>query len=167
MLAVGVGELGVSDKPEEILVTYGLGSCIGVTIWDPVARVGGLLHFMLPESRIDCEKARNNPALYADTGIPLLFRTAYQLGAAKKRLLVRVAGGAQVLEGNGVFNIGKRNCLAMKKILWKAGVLIDAEEVGGNSSRTLRLEIGSGKLLLQKAGAEAHELGMAALRLIA
>jgi chemotaxis protein CheD len=160
MIAVGVGDMKVSAKAEETLVTYGLGSCIGVTIWDPVARVGGLLHFMLPESETDKEKAKQNPAMYADTGIPLLFRSAYQLGADKKRLLVRVAGGAQVLDGNGVFNIGKRNYLAMKKIFWKAGVMIHAEEVGGNTSRTLRLEVGTGKLLLQEAGAEARELGL-------
>jgi chemotaxis protein CheD len=160
MLAVGVGDLKVSAKPDETLVTYGLGSCIGVTIWDPVARVGGLLHFMLPESQSDPAKARQNPALYADTGIPTLFKSAYQLGADKKRLQVRVAGGAQVLDGDGVFNIGKRNYLAMKKIFWKAGVMIHAEEVGGNISRTLRLEVGTGKLLLQEAGEEARELGL-------
>jgi chemotaxis protein CheD len=160
MIAVGVGDVKLSGNAEETLVTYGLGSCIGVTIWDPVSRVGGLLHFMLPESQSDPEKARKNPALYADTGIPLLFRSAYQLGADKQRLVVRVAGGAQVLDGNCVFNIGKRNYLAMKKIFWKAGVLVHAEEVGGNASRTLRLEIATGKLLLQEAGEEARELGL-------
>jgi chemotaxis protein CheD len=150
----------VSARQEEVLVTYGLGSCIGITIWDPVSRVGGLLHFMLPESQSDPAKAKDQPALYADTGIPLLFKSAYQLGADKKRLLVRVAGGAQVLDGDGVFNIGKRNYLAMKKIFWKAGVMIHAEEVGKNISRTLRLEVGTGKLLLQEAGEEARELGL-------
>ncbi len=160
MLAVGVGDMKVSARQEEVLVTYGLGSCIGITIWDPVSRVGGLLHFMLPESQSDPAKAKDQPALYADTGIPLLFKSAYQLGADKKRLLVRVAGGAQVLDGDGVFNIGKRNYLAMKKIFWKAGVMIHAEEVGKNISRTLRLEVGTGKLLLQEAGEEARELGL-------
>ena len=160
MLAVGVGDLKLTAEDGEILVTYGLGSCIGIAIWDPVARVAGMLHFMLPESQSDPEKARQNPALYADTGIPLLFRSAYQLGADKKRLLVRVAGGAQVLDGDGIFNIGKRNYLAMKKIFWKAGVMIHAEEVGGNISRTLRLEAGSGKLLLQEAGQDVRELGL-------
>ncbi|MBM3761965.1 MAG: chemotaxis protein CheD [Acidobacteria bacterium] len=162
MLAVGVGDLKVSGKSGETLVTYGLGSCIGVAIWDPVARVGGLLHFMLPESQSDPQKAKLNPALYADTGIPTLFKSAYQLGADKKRLQVRVAGGAQVLDGDGVFNIGKRNYLAMKKIFWKAGVMVHAEEVGGNVSRTLRLEVGTGKLLLQEAGEEAREIGLRA-----
>jgi len=160
MVAVGVGDVKLTAESGETLVIYGLGSCIGIAIWDPVSRVAGMLHFMLPESQSDPEKARQNLALYADTGIPLLFRSAYQLGADKKRLLVRVAGGAQVLDGDGVLDIGKRNYLAMKKIFWKAGVMIHAEEVGGSLSRTLRLEAGSGKLLLQEAGEEARELGL-------
>lgn len=160
MIAVGVGDMKVSANQEDMLVTYGLGSCIGVTIWDPVSRIGGMLHFMLPESQTDPAKAKERPAIYADTGIPLLFKSAYQLGADKKRLLVRVAGGARMLDGDGVFNIGKRNYLAMKKIFWKAGVMIHAEEVGNNISRTLRLEIATGKLLLQEAGEQARELGL-------
>lgn len=160
MQAVGVGDAKVTNQSGESLVTYGLGSCIGVAIWDPVSKVAGLLHYMLPESQSDPEKAASNPNLYADTGIPLLFKTAYKLGADKKRLLVRVAGGAQVLDGDGVFNIGKRNYLALKKIFWKAGVMIHAEEVGGSISRTLRLEVDSGRLLLQEAGAEAREIGL-------
>jgi chemotaxis protein CheD len=160
MIAVGVGDCKVTSQEGEVLVTYGLGSCIGLAIWDPVARVGGLLHFMLPEGSQDPEKASANPFLYADTGIPLLFKTAYKLGADKKRLVVRVAGGAQVLDGDGVFNIGRRNYLSMKKIFWKAGVMIHAEEVGGAVSRTLRMEIDSGRLLVQEAGAEAREIGL-------
>jgi chemotaxis protein CheD len=160
MVAVGVGEFAVSARGEDTLVTYGLGSCIGVTIWDPAVKVGGMLHFMLPDSHGDAAKAKEQPALYADTGIPLLFRSAYQLGAEKRRLVVRVAGGAHVLDDEGVFNIGKRNFLAMKKIFWKAGVMIHAMEVGGNRSRTLRLEVGSGRLMLQEAGAEAREMGL-------
>jgi chemotaxis protein CheD len=160
MIAVGVGDMKVTADTQETLATYGLGSCIGVAIWDPVCHVGGLLHFMLPESQSDPEKARQNPSLYADTGIPILFKSAYKLGADKRRLLVRVAGGAQVLDGESVFNIGKRNYLALKKIFWKAGVMIHAEEVGGTVSRTLRLEVGSGKLQLQEAGQEPRELGL-------
>lgn len=158
MIAVGVGDCKVSAQSGESLVTYGLGSCIGVAIWDPATRVAGLLHFMLPESSTDPAKAANNPYLYADTGIPLLFKSAYKLGAEKKRLIVRVAGGAQVLDGDGVFNIGKRNYLSLKKIFWKAGVMIHAEETGGSVSRTLRLEVETGKLTVQEAGAEAREL---------
>lgn len=158
IVAVGVGDGKVTDNPNEVLATYGLGSCIGVAIWDPVSRVAGLLHFMLPESQSDPLKAQSNPWLYADTGIPLLFKSAYKLGADKKRLVVRVAGGAQVLEGDSLFNIGKRNYLALKKIFWKAGVMIHAEETGGSVSRTLRLEAATGRLWLQEAGEESRQL---------
>ncbi len=142
----------VSNDPESVLVTYALGSCIAVTIHDPVAAVGGLLHFMLPESGLDRAKARDNPFMFADTGITLLFHSAYQLGAEKQRLVVTAAGGAQMMDQQGVFNIGKRNYLAMRKIFWKAGVLVQAEEVGGLASRTVRLEVASGVVSLHGAG---------------
>jgi chemotaxis protein CheD len=144
-VVVGVGDCRVTAEPAE-LVTYALGSCIAVIIWDPVARVGGLLHFMLPESSVDRDtQGRANPYRYADTGTPLLFRAAYEKGAEKRRLLVRLAGGANVVDSNGVFNIGRRNYAAVRKILWKAGVLVHGEDVGGTVSRTVRLETPTGR----------------------
>ena len=125
---------------------------------DPVAGVGGLLHFMLPEASLDPAKAERNPFLFADTGIPALFRSTYQLGAEKRRLLVTVAGGAQMMDPQGTFNIGKRNCLAMRKILWKAGVLVQAEHLGGSVSRTVRLEVGAGKVLLRESAQAEQQL---------
>ena len=157
-VTVQIGDCQVSSDSDCLLATYALGSCIAVAIWDPVAGVGGLLHFMLPESSLDTEKARRAPYLYADTGIPLLFRNAYDLGAVKSRLVVRLAGGAQVLDQAGVFNIGKRNCLAARRILWKAGVLTQGEAVGGLVSRTVRLEVGTGRLLVRTAGFPEREL---------
>lgn len=97
-LIVGVGDCRVSSDPESVLVTYALGSCIAVMIHDPVARVGGLLHFMLPESGMDRAKAQLNPFMFADSGIPLLFHGAYELGAEKRRLVVTAAGGAQMMD---------------------------------------------------------------------
>lgn len=159
---IGIGDCQISDDRDGSLVTYALGSCIAVIIHDPVAGVGGLLHFQLPESSLDPSKAERNPYLFADTGIPLLFRTAYQRGADKKRLAVTVAGGAQMIDPNGTFSIGKRNCLAMKKILWKAGVLIQAEHLGGAVSRTVRLEMKTGQVLLREAGQQKDEVLVAA-----
>lgn len=161
-LVVGIGDCRVSNDPQSSIVTYALGSCIAVMIHDSVAGVGGLLHFMLPESSLDPVKAEKNPFQFADTGIPALFRTAYQLGADKKRLKVTVAGGAQIMDPQGTFAIGKRNCLAMKKILWKAGVLIQGEYVGGEVSRTVRLEVGTGKILMREAGQPEQELSQTA-----
>jgi chemotaxis protein CheD len=100
---IGIGDCKVSKDPDETLITHALGSCIAILIHDPVAGVAGLLHFMLPESSIDIEKACKRPFAYADTGIPLLFQTAYQLGALKPRLRVMATGGAQMLDPNGTF----------------------------------------------------------------
>jgi len=157
-VVVGMADCQISKWHDQVLVTYALGSCIAVAIHDPVAGVGGMLHYMLPESAISPAKASANPYMFADTGIPLLFRRAYEYGAEKRRLVVRVAGGAQVMDSKGVFNIGKRNYLALRKILWKAGVLVQGEDVGGNCSRTVRLEVGSGRFWLRGPGSPEQEL---------
>jgi len=139
-----------------LLVTYSLGSCIGVTVWDPVVRVGGMLHYMLPDSSISPDKARQNPAMFADTGLPLLFRAAYKLGAEKKRLVVKVAGGSQLLDDNGTFNIGKRNYLILRKIFWKNGIMIHGEHVGGSLSRTMRLDLCTGAVTIRSKEGEVE-----------
>ena len=158
VVTVGISDCRVSRIPGETLVTYALGSCVGVAIYDPVARVGGLLHYMLPESAIHPAKAIQNPYMFADTGIPLLFRRVYEMGAEKRRLQVYAAGGAQVMDEAGVFNIGKRNYLALRRILWKAGLLIRAESVGGASSRTVRLEVATGRFWLRGEGWQEVDL---------
>jgi chemotaxis protein CheD len=153
-LVVGVGDCQVTNDPEAVLVTYALGSCIAVVIYDPVSLVGGLLHFMLPESSIDGDKARERPYMFADTGIPLLFQSAYKLGAAKPRMVVAVLGGAQIVSSGDSLNIGKRNHLALRKIFWKAGVMVRHEDVGGTTSRTVRLEVRSGRVILRQGQSE-------------
>ena len=155
---VGISDCRACGEPDVVLVTYALGSCIAVSAYDPVAKVGGMLHFMLPESALDSSKALANPCMFADTGIPLLFRAVAELGGQAKRLIVRIAGGAQVLDAQGVFEIGRRNYLAARKILWKAGILISGEAVGGEVSRTVRLELDSGKLWIREGGAIEREL---------
>jgi chemotaxis protein CheD len=156
-LVVGVSDCRVSNDPNERLITYALGSCIAVAIYDPIARVGGLLHYLLPDSKIDGDKAKANPYMFADTGIPALFHSAYTLGASKKRLSVFIAGGAQVFASE-LFQVGKRNQLAMKKIMWRAGVLIEREEVGGDSSRTIYLGVDTGEVFMKIAGSATSEL---------
>ena len=155
---VGIADMGVSQNQQCGLITYSLGSCIGVAIYDPVAGVGGLLHYMLPESQIDPQKAQKNPFMFADTGIPLLFKEAYRLGAVKNRIIVKVAGGSQILDDSGFFNIGKRNYLALRKILWKNNVLIKAEDIGGQVSRTIRVDLNTGKVWLKYSGEGEKEL---------
>jgi len=157
-IIVGVSDMKVSNDPDSVLITYSLGSCIGISIYDSVARVGGLLHFMLPESKLDETKARNNPFMFADTGIPALFKAAYKLGALKQRIKVVVVGGAQVLDQKGFFNIGKRNHMAVRKIFWKNRVMTDYEEVGGNVNRTIKLLIRDGEVWLKTSGQEFKKI---------
>jgi len=151
-LVVGVADMKVSKQPEQVLVTHALGSCIAVAIYDPVARVGGILHYMLPDSSLDQAKGRENPYMFADTGLPCLFRECYRLGAYKSRLLVKAAGGSQVLGSQEHFQIGRRNYAALRKIFLKNNVLIDKENVGGTKARTLFLEIATGNVWIKVMG---------------
>ncbi len=151
-IVVGVAEMRVSNQHEHVVITHALGSCIGVAIYDPLVKVGGLLHYMLPDSGLDEEKGRENPFMFADTGIPRLFKECYKLGAVKQRMLVKVAGGSQVLGGPEHFNIGRRNYAALRKIFLKNNVLIGKEDVGGTKARTMYLEIATGKVWVKIIG---------------
>jgi chemotaxis protein CheD len=157
-IIIGISDIKVSNNTNDILVTYALGSCIGVTVYDPVAKVGGLLHFMLPESSLDPQKAGENPAMFADTGIPLLFKSCYKFGADKKRIIVKVAGGASILDDANFFRIGQKNITAMKKLFWKNNVLIEGEDTGSNCSRTIYIHISTGKVFLKTAHNGMREL---------
>lgn len=151
-IIIGVSDMKTSNSPAETLITYSLGSCIGIVLYDDVAKVGGILHYMLPDSNLDRSKAESNPFMFADTGIPRLFKATYKLGASKKNLRVVVVGGSQILDQNGFFNIGKRNHMAMRKIFFKNNVLVNFEEVGGNVNRTIRLEMKTGEIVLKTSG---------------
>jgi chemotaxis protein CheD len=145
-VTVGIGELAVSDVPGDVIVTHALGSCVAICLWDPVVRVAGLIHILLPEARINPQRAAEQPEAFADSGIPLLFQAAYKMGAVKSRLRVRLVGGAEVADESGSFNIGRRNLLAAKNVLWRNGVLIEKEEVGGRTVRTVQLDVTDGSL---------------------
>jgi len=157
-MIVGISDCKVTRDADSVLVTYALGSCIAVAMHDPVTKVSGLLHYMLPESALDAKKAEQNPFMFADTGIPRLMDALKAAGGEGKRMVVRLTGGAQVLDSQGVFQIGKRNYLAARRILWKAGILIAGEAVGGEVSRTTRLEVGSGRLWVREGGGIEREL---------
>ena len=157
-LIVGISDIKISKNPGEVIVTYALGSCIGITVYDPIARVGGMLHYMLPDSSLDERKARENPAMFADTGIPSLFKGCYAMGADKKRMIVKVAGGASILDDTNFFRIGQKNIMAMRKIFWKNNVMIAAEDTGANHNRTVRLDMTTGKVFVKTSGGEMKEL---------
>src|SRR5450755_4486220 len=111
-VVIGVGDVAVSNNPQVTLSTYALGSCVGVVVYDPVMKVGGLLHLMLPDSSISPDKALTQPAMFANTGLPLLFRSLLGLKAERGRLRLFVCGGASVLSGHDTFKIGERNVRA-------------------------------------------------------
>ncbi|MFH0878950.1 MAG: chemotaxis protein CheD [Lentisphaerota bacterium] len=154
---VGISEMAVSDKADDVLITYSLGSCLGIVFYDPMVRVGGMIHCMLPLSQIDANKAQESPCMFVDTGVVLLLKEMFARGCKKSSLIVKVAGGSAVLDSKGLFKIGERNYTVFRKILWKNSMLISGEDVGGNASRTIRLEIGTGRLVM-KSGGEEKEL---------
>ena len=152
---VGMADMNVTDRPADTLITYALGSCLGIVVHDAVAHVAGLLHVMLPSSRIDETKAKNQPAMFVDTGVPLLFQECYRLGAMKERLTVTVAGGSCSgrSEADDSYQIGKRNLLTLRKLLWKNCVLIHADDTGGvQQSRTLSVIVATGVVHLRTNG---------------
>ena len=158
-LVVAMADVKLSSTAGERLLTYALGSCLGVVIHDPVARVAGLLHVMLPDSSIDRAKAERNPAMFVDTGVPLLFRESYRLGARKERIVVKVVGGAHAgaTEEADQFQIGKRNLIMLRKLLWRNNVLLHAHETGGlQTSRTVVVDVATGALTIRSQGAETQ-----------
>ncbi len=155
-VTVEISDLKVSDREEDVLVTYALGSCIAVMVHDPVRVAAGMIHYMLPLSELSPEKAKTRPAMFADTGIPLLFQTMYRLGCDKRDLVVKVAGGGALYDDGGIFAIGKRNYTVLRRMFWKAGVLVAAEDVGGARSRTARLHVGSGRCTVSSQGEETE-----------
>ena len=157
-MIAAISDIKISNNADDVIITYALGSCIGITVYDPVAKVGGLLHYMLPDSMLDEQKAREKPAMFADTGIPLLFKSCYAMGAEKKRMIVSAVGGASILDDANFFRIGQKNIMAMRKIFWKNNVMIKAEDTGANYNRTVRLEMRMGKVFVRSSGGEMKEL---------
>jgi chemotaxis protein CheD len=153
---IGISEMLVSGNPGEVLVTYSLGSCLGVTVYDPVANVAGMIHCMLPLSKIDKQKAEARKSMFVDTGIPYLFETMYKAGAKKENIVLKAAGCAQIMDPNGRFKIGERNFAVLRKLLWKNSVFIKGQAIGGNVSRTVRIDVETGKSIIVCNGEEVE-----------
>ncbi|HYC72807.1 MAG TPA: chemotaxis protein CheD [Opitutaceae bacterium] len=160
-VVVGVGDMAVSNNPQVILSTYALGSCIGVVAFDPVARAGGILHLMLPESSISPEKAARQPAMFADTGLPQFFRALAGLKAERARVRIFLAGGASVIAGSDPFRIGERNTRATIDFLGRNNLAVLGTDTGGNVNRTLHLELSTGAVTL-KTPSEQGQRSLAA-----
>lgn len=154
-LVVDISDFKVTDDPKAVLATYALGSCISVVAYDATRRVGGMLHYMLPLSRTNPARAKERPAMFADTGLPLLFETMYSYGCAKPDIVVKVVGGGQLYDDRGAFDIGRRNYLILQKIFEKNNVRVAAEDVGGTASRSVRMHVGTGEVIVRSHGREA------------
>ena len=153
-VTVGVADMKVVNNAGSSIVTHALGSCIGVTVYDPVAKIAGMLHFMLPSGKNNEQKALEKPMMYGDTGIPLLFHKCYDLGAQKSRMIVCAAGGAEIMNDGGKFRIGARNRTCMRQIFWKNNILLSADETGGNISRTLYIDCDTGAVTVRHKNEE-------------
>jgi chemotaxis protein CheD len=154
MIQVELADMKVSNRKNEMIGADSLGACIGLAVYDPVVKVGGLLHYMLPISKIDPQRARTMPAMFADTGSLELFKALYALGGKKERLQVRVVGGSQLMGNSQLFDMGKRNYLVLRKIFAKNNIKIHAEDIGGHYSRSIRMDLNSGECIVKANGRE-------------
>ena len=141
-VVIGIGGHAVAGA-NSVIVTHALGSCVAVCLWDPDVRIGAMLHFLLPESRVNPDRAKKQPGTFADTGIPLLIQEAMQRGLNKKRCRAHLFGGAAV-GAQGGLDVGKRNALAARRLLWQHGIFIHAEALGGTDPRTVNFSIADG-----------------------
>ena len=155
-IIIHVSDAKVSNNTNDVLVTYSLGSCIGICLYDAAIHAGGMLHYQLPDSKMDEQRAKEIPLMFADTGMKILIEKLLPLGVSKKRMQIKIAGGAKMDTGPKGFDIGKRNYLAIRKILWKNGMFIDAEDVGGFSPRTLYMSIADGAVTIRTSGLEKN-----------
>ena len=158
---LGVGEYGVVTEPNSIIKTLALGSCIAVCMLDRKTRCVGMAHVALPDSKISSERAKANPGHFADTAVPaLLNEMKKKAGSVSKGagLIVKLAGGANIADPNNTFNIGKRNALAIRKVLWKYGLGPVSEDVGSNYSRSVAIIKDTGKVILSSPGRADWEI---------
>lgn len=155
-MTIDISDMKLSDSPKDILVTYSLGSCVGLTLYDPIAGVGGMIHCMLPLSKIDPEKAKLKPYMFVDTGVASMLGELYARGAQRQNLVAKVAGAGSPLGKEETFRIGQRNYTILRKFLWKNNILIDKEDVGGSKARTLYLYMEDGRTTVKSEGKEVE-----------
>ena len=158
MIKVGMADLK-TGKGNDIITTLGLGSCIGIALYDPVTKIGGLAHIMLPDST--AIKNNSNIAKFADTGINELLNQMRSMGASKARLVAKIAGGASMFEMKGLSNIGNvgdRNAEASRNTLKALGIKLIAEDCGKNYGRTVELYCDTGKFVIKSVGKDIKEI---------
>ena len=153
MTAVNCSEMNISNNPVETLVAFSIGAGIGISVFDRVCGVGGILNFMLPDStRANGVDPENVPLMFADTGVPVFMKAFFDQGARPETMKVVIAGGAHVMDQTAAFNIGQKNFEALKICLAGYDLKTYREDIGGTSCRTLSLEIGSGRSCIKIFG---------------
>jgi chemotaxis protein CheD len=148
---VSVGDMKIGQA-KDLLLTHPLGCCLGLTVYDPTTQIGGLLHAMLPLSKINLEKAKINPFMFVDTGIPALFEKLRERGASKASWVVKAVGCGNPMGKKEVFKIGKRNYHVLQEMLVKAGIRLTAEDVRGTVSRAVQLDLSTGQTIINSNG---------------
>ena len=152
-IVVNMADARISNRDEVTLATYSLGSCIGLAMYDGVARVGGLLHYQLPCSTLNPDNARRNPFMFADTGLERLLALMTSAGASIRRLQIKLAGAAQMFAATSeLFSVGRRNHTSVRKLIWQHGLFIAAEDIGGSDPRHMFLDIADGAVRIRKQG---------------
>ncbi len=159
-IVLGVGDLGAIREAGGIVKTFALGSCVAVIILDPETRCIAMDHVALPDSKACPDRVKEHPGYFADTGIPATLDAMKKQGskANGRSLIVKLVGGASVMDPNNTFNIGKRNVLAINKILWQYGMGAAAEDIGGQISRTVSVDVDTGKVRITSPGRDDWEL---------
>jgi chemotaxis protein CheD len=157
-IAVGLGEIKISRDPDDVLVAFGLGSCVGIGVYDPVAHVAGMLHAVLPK-----QNDANAPLTgkFVDTGIPLLLDEVVKAGGVRSRFKIKMAGGANIMGSPNVstiFDIGNRNVESARAVFKNLGIRIEREEVGGHIGRTVRLYTSDGRMTFRVMGGKEVDL---------
>lgn len=157
-IKVGIADMNVTNAPNK-LITVGLGSCIGITLYDKIKKNGGLLHIMLPDST----QFNNvtNPYKFADLGIPILLKQVQDMGSLKRDIVAKIAGGASMFnfsDKSMIMDIGNRNAIAVKQSLKELGIPLLAEDTGGNKGRTVIFDTDNGIVQIRTVGLGIKEL---------
>ncbi len=151
-VTVGIGEHKICSHPDAVIKTYGLGSCVAIVLYDQVQKIAGMLHVAYPDSSANSRRAEGRPGYFVDTGVPLFIEEMKKLNVRRRSTWVKLVGGASIMDENERFNIGKRNVLAVRKAMWKAGLGVLKEDTGGIISRTVSITVGTGSIAVSNGG---------------
>jgi chemotaxis protein CheD len=150
-ITVGISDMKISRKQGDMLITHSLGSCLGLAAWDPQARIGGLIHCLLPKAS---EANVRNPYMYVNVGVPSMIRKMVSMGCAKTSLIFKAAGCGRMMHIQNQFDTGAQNMAMLEALFVRNGVHLATKDVGGSIPRTMALHMGTGQVLISSQGKE-------------